>query len=83
MKPKYTTLTELSKAFKSGELDDSYYLMVDKGGASLSLCCSMRDGQSEEEHDDENDDLWKIFDREYGCPVEELLDLIGIPSEEA
>ena len=79
MKPKYKTLAELSKAFQSGELDDSYYLMVDKGGSYLSLS----QNGDEEGEDDRFEHCRELFDREYGCPVEELLELIGIPSEEA
>ena len=80
--PKYKTLAELSNAFKAGELEN-HYLNIDKGGAALHLHSYMKDGQSDEDFDDEQSDLWKLFDREYGCPVKELLDLIGIPSEDA
>jgi hypothetical protein len=31
-KPKYSTITELAAAFKSGELDSTYHLVIDKGG---------------------------------------------------
>jgi hypothetical protein len=81
MKPKYKTLAELSSAFKSGELDGCF-LSIDKGGASLHLSSYMKDGQSDDEFDDAQQDLWGIFDWSYGSPVKELLDLIGIPAEE-
>lgn len=35
--PKYKTYGELAAAFKSGELDQYYYLMLDKGGTENSL----------------------------------------------
>ena len=34
---KYTTLTELATAFRSGELDRNFSVEIDKGGAVLSL----------------------------------------------
>lgn len=47
-KPKYTTITELAAAFKSGELDSTYHLVIDKGGCSLSL---RQDGPEEGENE--------------------------------
>ena len=76
---KYTTIKELAKAFKSGELDDSYSIMIDKGGCSLSL---NQDG--DEDGDDERYYKCKeLFQREYGDPTSELLEMAGIPSFDA
>ena len=78
---KYTTLTELAAAFQSGELDRrDYFLMLDKGGNSMSLrryTC----GLSNEEIDASIEECDKIFKRAYDCPVEELCKLAGINSE--
>jgi hypothetical protein len=83
--PKYTTLTELSAAFKSGELDSSYHLVIDKGGCSLRL---RQDGPPMEESEDEEEAAsqryeacQRLFKREYECPLEELFELAGIPAE--
>ena len=74
---KYTTLTELAQAFKSGELDKSYRVWIDKGGCQLSL-----DQIGPEETEDERyDHCHELFDRDYGCCIEELMKLAGIPCE--
>lgn len=75
--PKYTTLTELSAAFKSGELDPSYHLVIDKGGCSLRL---RQDGPPEAESQ-RYEHCKQLFLREYDCPLEELFELAGIPAE--
>lgn len=84
-KPKYTTITELAAAFKSGELDSSYHLVIDKGGCSLSL---RQDGppmedceEAEEAESRRYDHCQQLFKREYACPLEELFELIGIRAE--
>ncbi len=76
-KAKYSTLAELSEAFKSGELDDSYCLIIDKGGAALHL---HQDGQEDTENE-RFDHCQELFDRDYGCCIEELMELAGIPAE--
>lgn len=76
-KPKYTTITELAAAFKSGELDSTYHLVIDKGGCSLSL---RQDGPEEGENE-RYEHCRQLFKRAYGCPLEELFELVGIPSE--
>jgi hypothetical protein len=80
---KYTTLTELAQAFKSGELDKSYYVRIDKGGNQLSLRQHGPTGTADD--DDTDDERYEhceaLFDREYGDPLEELFRLAGIPSE--
>ena len=75
--PKYETLLDLSEAFKSGELDDSYYLVLDKGGNEMHLCQEGPDGD-EEEREDHCRTLWEYSD---GNPIQDLLELAGIPSE--
>jgi len=76
-KAKYTTLAQLAAAFKSGELDHSYRLVVDKGGCSLHL----RQEGPEETESDRYDHCEYLFRREYGDPMIELLALAGIPAE--
>ncbi len=72
---KYTTLTEVAAAFKSGELDETYRIMIDKGGCQLSLD---QDGPEETE-DERYDHCQELFDREYEDCIEELMKLAGIP----
>jgi hypothetical protein len=76
---KYTTLTELSEAIRRKELDGrDYCLMIDKGGSDLTLC---RYSHGDDDPDASADECKRIFKREYGNPVEELLKLAGINSE--
>jgi hypothetical protein len=76
-KPKYTTITELATAFKCGELDSSYYVIMDKGGCEISL----RQSGEEEGESERYDKCREIFQRSYGCPMQELMTLAGIKSE--
>lgn len=75
--PKYTTITELAAAFKSGELDSSYCVLMDKGGCEISL----RQSGTEEGESERYDKCREIFQRPYGCPMEELMSLAGIKAE--
>ena len=88
MTPKYTTLTELSAAFRSGELDASYYVQVSSNGCSLTLkqrgpsdvagtyCLTDTDAE-----DARAEHCWTLFQREFESPLDELLNLVGIPAE--
>lgn len=76
-KPKYTTLAELSAAFKSGELDSTYFVIMDKGGNSLDLC----QNGPEETEDERYAHCQSIFQWEYNEPLTELMRLAGIPAE--
>lgn len=74
---KYTTIKELSEAFKSGEIDESYTVIMDKGGNSLSLSQSGDvDGENER-----YEKCKAIFKWEYDSPLEELFEIAGIPCE--
>ncbi len=75
--PKYSTLQELKAAFDSGELDDSYYVMLDKGGSSISL----RQDGPEETSDERWDRCHELFKWEYDNPIPTLLKMVGIRSE--
>ena len=81
--PKYTTLTELSAAFKSGELDDTYSIQIDKGGSCLSLGQVVPEDETDDEIDERYERCCRLFSRAYGDPTEELLALAGIPSNHA
>jgi hypothetical protein len=72
--PKYTTLKDLADAFKSGELDDSYSLLIDKGGVYLGL----RQYDEKEQDSVEPEGLfeWKVGE----SPLDELFELAGIPA---
>lgn len=74
---KYTTLTEIAAAFKSGALDKTYTIMIDKGGCALSLWQS----GPEDTEDERYDHCCELFDREYEDCIEELMKLAGIPCE--
>jgi len=75
--PKYTTIKQLSDAFKSGELDNSYYLSMDKGGNALTLC---QHGPEEGENE-RYERCQEIFKWEYDNPLDELFEMAGIPAE--
>ena len=74
---KYATLAELSAAFKSGELDAGYCVVMDKGGNSLSL----RQSGPEESEQAREAHCASLFRWEYDCPMQELMALAGIPAE--
>ena len=76
-KAKYTTLKQLAAAFKSGELDNSYRLVLDKGGCQLHLTQL----GPEEGADERYEKCQALFRREYGDPLQELLAMVGIPAE--
>jgi len=89
---KYTTLTELAEAFKRGELDESYKVVIDKGGCALSLRQFKDFGYSENNTEAEDDAAaaaedesyercQEIFNREFECCLEDLFKLAGIPCE--
>ena len=67
----------MAEAFKSGELDDSYFLIIDKGGCSLTLYQT----GPEEGVDERYDRCQEIFEWEFDNPVGDLLQMAGIPSE--
>lgn len=74
---KYTTLAELAAAFKSGELDDTYYLWMDKGGNALTL----HQHGPEEGENERWEKCQKIFKWSYSEPLTELFEMAGIPAE--
>ena len=74
---KYKTLTELSAAFKSGELDNTYMGVMDKGGNSMHL----HQTGPEEGENERYERCQELFKREYDEPLTELMKLAGIPAE--
>jgi len=72
---KYTTLTELATAFRSGELDRNFSVEIDKGGAVLSL----HQFGEEDTEDERYERCQQIFKREYDDCLDELFTLAGIP----
>lgn len=74
---KYTTIKELANAFKSGELDESYSLMVDKGGCYFHL--TLHQDGDEEGEDERYEKCQELFKREYDEPLTELFEMVGIP----
>lgn len=78
--PKYKDYAELAAAFKSGELDEHYYIMLDKGGADASLCYHNPE-KSERENDQINDHLTDLFDPEYSDHIFDLYKALGIRAE--
>lgn len=79
----YTTLKQLAEAFANGELDRrDYFLCIDKGGSQLNLQ-HYGTALTDEQVDAKYEDCQRIFKRPYGCPVQELLSMVGINSENA
>jgi 23S rRNA-/tRNA-specific pseudouridylate synthase len=75
-KKTYKSYAALSAAFKSGELDKHYYLMLDKGAQENCLCYH-NPKLSDEENDrlsEEASAMWR-----NDPPIEELFEAAGIP----
>jgi hypothetical protein len=79
-KPKYANYAELAAAFKSGELDQHYYMMLDKGGADASLCYH-NPKLSDVENDRKSDECSKLFRPEYSDHIFDLYQALGIRAE--
>jgi hypothetical protein len=79
-KPKYKNYAELSAAFKSGELDSNYYIMLDKGGADASLCY-YNSSFSDEENEKKGDECSTLFNPEYSRHIFDLYAALGIRAE--
>jgi hypothetical protein len=73
-----TTLKELVEAFKTGRLDKSYYIMIDKSGNSLTLC-QLGPEETENERYEKCQRLFQ-WNREKCC-IDELFELVGIRAE--
>ncbi len=78
MHPVYQSYAELSAAFKSGELDKHYYLMLDKGGTENSLCYHNPE-LSDEENDRKQDECSAMFPGEH--EIESAFEALGIPAQ--
>lgn len=79
-KAKYTTIGEIAKAFASGELNrDVHSIMLDKGGMSASLTACWDENLSDDENDDRIESAGGLVEIEYGSPLEQALDALGIP----
>lgn len=81
--PKYTTYKQLSEAFRSGELGEHYYLMLDKSGCSNSLNY-YDENASDEENERHQEACRDIFDFDEDgdtTPIESACDALGIRHE--
>lgn len=78
--PKYKDYAELAAAFKSGELDKHYYIMLDKGGADASLNY-YNDKASDGENERKQDECSALFDPEYSDHIFDLYKALGIRAE--
>lgn len=76
MNPVYKTYAELAAAFKSGELNEHYYLMLDKGGSENSLNYYDKDA-SDEENERKQEECGEMFPGDH--PIEEIFEAAGIP----
>jgi hypothetical protein len=79
-KPKYANYAELAAAFKSGELDQHYHIMLDKGGAAASLCYH-NPKLSDDENERKSDECSKLFQPEYSDHIDDLYQALGIRAE--
>jgi hypothetical protein len=78
---KYKNLKELSEAFSNGEISrDDFFIMLDKGGSSISLDPRYTGEESDDEVDEKYEEAKKLFagDRSV-TPIEQALDALGIP----
>lgn len=80
---KYTTYTELSEAFKSGELGHGYHLQLDKGGDSnvLNFYDALLSDQENEQRQEACAEIFQFDRNSNELPIEALLTLVGIPFE--
>lgn len=74
---KYNNITELMDAFGSGELDDGYYVMLDKGGQEIHL----RQKGPPETDDDRYEKCRAMFNPRQPTATTELLEYLGVPFE--
>lgn len=81
-KPKYADYAELSAAFKSGELEPGYHIMIDKGGTSCSLRFYRADF-TDEENDKRSDAISELFDECAHETPEALFEALCIPHQPA
>lgn len=77
-KPKYANYAELAAAFKSGELSEHYYLVLDKGGRE-NILRYHDPAASEEENDRKQNGCSDLFDGDRR--IEELFVALGIRAE--
>jgi hypothetical protein len=76
-KPKYTTLTQLVEAIRSGAIDNRYTVVMDKSGYSLHLRYDGNDMDENEAYEH----CEQLFQREYDEPLTELFQLLGVKAE--
>lgn len=74
----YTTYVQLAAAFKSGELTDFHYLMLDKG-AQENCLCYYNPNESEEVNELKSDEARKMWRNDP--PIEEVFEAAGIRCE--
>jgi 23S rRNA-/tRNA-specific pseudouridylate synthase len=74
----YKTYAALSAAFKSGELDKHYYLMLDKGAQENCLCYHNPD-LTDEENDLKQEQASAMWPQDP--PIEGLFEAAGIRCE--
>jgi hypothetical protein len=77
-KRKYNSYAELAAAFKSGELDEHYYLMLDKGAQENCLCYS-NPALSDEENAKKSDEASAMWPGDP--PIEGIFEAAGIRVE--
>lgn len=77
---KYKDYTELSAAFKSGELGPHYYIMLDKGGMEACLNYFNPD-ESDAENERHQVECRQLFEIEYAETIEGLFKALGIPAQ--
>lgn len=58
---KYKNYIELAEAMKSGELNEHYYLMLDKGGTENSLCY-YDEKASDRENEEKQEECSNLFE---------------------
>ena len=77
---KYRNYSELAEAFKSGELDVNYRIVLDKGGNDASLNY-YNPKLSERENELKQAECINLFDPTYREHLDDLFVALGIPME--
>lgn len=80
--PKYSTLTELVAAFKSKELNSTFFIQIMEGGERIGLFQQVDWNVDEDEEPPSANLRYDLFLPRYKPSLKELLTIIGVKVED-